>query len=583
MKRISLLVIFLSFILITEANDRKIKGPFLKSLERQYQKISRKVMPHVVQITSEFEEEAAKKKPSSFSSVEGKYQQYFLPKGKKSTLGLGSGFMVHPKGTVVTNYHVLEGANRYYVRLSNKKNILAKLISFDKKLDIAILKIPDADWNPIAWGKSQKVKQGSIVLAFGSPFGLQSSVTKGIVSAVERKGEEKENPLFIQTDAAINTGNSGGPLVNLEGRVVGMNTWIMSPAGVNAGVGFALPSNLIKECVHNLLLKKSKKIPWLGILMNQTADFKGVCVLGVLPNSPAEKAGIKTGDIITEVNGRKIDSPVLLRTILEGSVDTPRVKVKIKESPFRKGLIKSSKPLTLTGSLKPMKQYYAELKDTVKIKKLLEEIARGRDCLCDSSKELLLCSNCSVAKSELGFILNHLKKGVSKKEILNELSAPIRIIAWLDYSDKKSLGVYQELKKMELKYHCFIRVHYRHYPKTDEVSPVWNELVNAIEVLRIFGHKEKFIDALVKNKEGDWNTVFEKMFNKKTKEYANVKLSVKEKLFQLQIDKDLKDAESNVLLKNSPAVFINNDSSSNQIKIKDLPAEIKKLLLKHSL
>jgi len=583
MKYLSFVIFTVCLIITADANDRKITGPFLKSLQRQYQKISLKVMPHVVQISSEYEEEPEGKSIRSFSSIKGGYKKYFLPKGRKSTLGLGSGFMVYPKGTVVTNYHVLEGGNRFYVQLKNKKIISASLIGFNKKLDIAILKIPEKDWNPILWGKSHKVKQGSIVLAFGSPFGLQSTVTKGIVSAIDRKGDEMNNPLFIQTDAAINTGNSGGPLVNLEGRVIGMNTWIMSPAGVNAGVGFALPSNLIKECVKNLRLKKRKDIPWLGILANQTKDFNGVHVLGVLPNSPAARAGIKSGDIITELNGRKIDSPVLLKVILEGSHSSKRIRVKLKDSPFRKGVKKEYKPILFIGSLTPIKRYYIEENDSNKVNKMLEEIVRGRDCICENSKGLLLCSNCSIAKSELDFILKSLKKGVSKDQVLKQLSSPIIVTAWLDYSDSKSLDVYKKLKKIEKNYQPFIRIHYRHFPKSNESSFVWKELVNAIETLRVSGHKEKFIDALIKNEGTSWDKIFEKTFDKKTDEYVNVNLAIKEKLFNNQIKKDLADGEYNYFINHSPAIFMNSHINATQFDIKDLPKEIKKLLLKHSL
>ncbi len=246
-------------------------------------------------------------------------REFGLPEARKrKATSLGSGFIVHPDGFIVTNSHVIEAAEEITVTLSNDpdKTFKAKLIGNDKKTDLALLKIESKTSLPyLKFGDSDKAKVGDWVIAIGNPFGLGGTVTAGIISAKSRLigGQYDE---FIQTDASVNRGSSGGPMINLEGEVIGINSVIVSTSGVNIGIGFAIPSNQADSVIEQL--KKSGKIVrgWLGVsIQTLTEDIaknigavnaKGVLVTQVLKDSPADKSGIKVGDIITSFDGAPI-------------------------------------------------------------------------------------------------------------------------------------------------------------------------------------------------------------------------------------------------------------------------------------
>ena len=229
---------------------------------------------------------------------------------------LGSGCIISSDGYVVTNYHVIEGANKIYVRLHDRREFLAKVIGFDSSTDLALLKVDAASLPFLPFADSDQVKVGEWVLTIGSPFGFENTVTAGVVSAVNRSlGEERYVP-FIQTDAAINPGNSGGPLLNLKGEMVGINSQIVSESGGFAGLSFAIPSNVVKAVINQIKLSGSVVRGWLGLgfqeLNLDLADsfglnnLRGALVSKVLDNSPGAKGGIKEGDIITKFNGKEI-------------------------------------------------------------------------------------------------------------------------------------------------------------------------------------------------------------------------------------------------------------------------------------
>ena len=234
------------------------------------------------------------------------------------TKALGTGFIVDKSGYIVTNNHVIDKADTINVTLASGEDFKAKVVGKDDGTDIAVLKIEAKKDLPTArMGNSDGMTQGDWVLAMGSPFGLEQTVTAGIISAVGRSGGGFQR--FLQTDAAINQGNSGGPLVNMAGEVIGINTAIVTPSGGNAGVGFALPSNTALN-VYNQLIKTGKVTRGaIGIQMQPTAtsatlralgatDGKGVVVSKVTsPDSPAGKAGLKQGDVIREIDGRKLN------------------------------------------------------------------------------------------------------------------------------------------------------------------------------------------------------------------------------------------------------------------------------------
>jgi len=239
--------------------------------------------------------------------------------------GLGSGVIVTSDGFILTNNHVVRGADEVTVTLMDNREFRAKIVGNDAKTDLAVLKIEAKDLTPARIGNSDDMKVGEWVLAVGCPFGLEQTVTAGIISARGRvmgiiEGGYED---FLQTDAAINPGNSGGPLVNLHGEVIGINSAIESRNGGNMGIGFAIPTNLARS-VMDALIKDGKVVRgWLGASiqpldegLSESFGYKGkrgVLIGSVLPDSPAEKAGLKDGDIVSELNGRSVESVTQLR------------------------------------------------------------------------------------------------------------------------------------------------------------------------------------------------------------------------------------------------------------------------------
>lgn len=230
--------------------------------------------------------------------------------------GLGSGTIISADGFIVTNFHVIEGADQIVVRLQDRREFPAKIIGKDQGTDLALLKIDAKDLPVLPYANSDAIKVGEWVVAIGSPYGFENTITVGVVSATGRSlGSERYVP-FIQTDAAINPGNSGGPLLNLKGEMIGINSQIITESGSYAGLSFAVPANVIKLVVSQLQKNGSVSRGWLGLAFQDLnrdladsfglATAKGALISKVVPNSPAAKAGIKEGDIITEFNGKDI-------------------------------------------------------------------------------------------------------------------------------------------------------------------------------------------------------------------------------------------------------------------------------------
>jgi len=248
-----------------------------------------------------------------FGDFFGPFFQGNPPKGYEQR-GIGSGFVFSRDGYILTNNHVVEGADQIKVKLSNGNEYQGKVVGRDPKTDLALLKIEGvSDLHPLNLGNSEDIKVGNWVVAVGSPFGLEQTVTAGIVSAKGRVIGSGPYDNFIQTDASINPGNSGGPLINMKGEVVGINTAIVAEG---QGIGFAIPINMAKEIAGQLQNKGHVTRGWLGVTIQEvTPDLaksfglmekKGALVAQVSPGSPAEKAGIEQGDIILEFDGKKI-------------------------------------------------------------------------------------------------------------------------------------------------------------------------------------------------------------------------------------------------------------------------------------
>ncbi|MDG7057288.1 MAG: DegQ family serine endoprotease [Wolbachia endosymbiont of Penenirmus auritus] len=276
------------------------------------------------------------------------FDQFFMDRGpsiNREVVLLGSGFIIDKSGTIVTNYHVIKNAQDITVTMNDNTYFKAEVLGYDAKTDLAVLQIKaDKDLSFVAFGDSDKARVGDTVMAIGNPFGLGGSVSTGIISARSRDISIGTMNEFIQTDAAINRGNSGGPLFDLNGKVIGINTAIYSPSesGGNVGIGFAIPSNLAVSIIDTLKSGKKIKHGWLGVQVQPITrefagslglkDTKGALVADIVKNSPAEKGGIKVGDILLEFDGKKVERMTQLPQMVSRTEPEKKVQIKLLRS-----------------------------------------------------------------------------------------------------------------------------------------------------------------------------------------------------------------------------------------------------------
>ncbi len=304
--------------------------------------LAEKLMPSVVNISTTTTV-TTRSNPFPFefppgSPFEDMFKDYGTPQ-KRQTSALGSGFIIDEKGIVITNNHVIQGAEDVYVRVNGEKNIKAKVIGADPGMDLAVLQIEsDQKFTPVKFGDSDTARIGDWVIAIGNPFGLGGTVTAGIISARNRSIGLSRYEDYIQTDASINQGNSGGPLFNMNGDVVGINTAILGQSG-SIGIGFAIPSNSAQKVINQLIEFGETKRGWLGVrIQTVTKDIadvekldepRGALVASVAENSPSDKGGIKAGDIILEFDGKKINEMSELPRIVAETEVGKKVKLKV--------------------------------------------------------------------------------------------------------------------------------------------------------------------------------------------------------------------------------------------------------------
>ena len=325
-----------------------------KEIPGSFADLAEKLMPSVVNIsTTTTVTTQSNPFPFQFppgSPFEDMFKEFGAPQERKSA-ALGSGFIIDEKGIVVTNNHVIQDAEDIIVRVNGDKEFKAKVIGADPLSDIAVLKLDSNEkFVPVKFGNSDKARIGDWVIAIGNPFGFGGTVTSGIISARNRSLGLSRYEDYIQTDASINSGNSGGPLFDLNGDVIGINTAILGRSG-SIGIGFAIPSNSAKIVIDQLVEFGETKRGWLGVriqdVTKEIADVenldepRGALVASVAKNSPSDKAGVKAGDIILEFNGEKIKEMKELPTIVARTEVGKNVKVKIWRD--KKEIIKTIK------------------------------------------------------------------------------------------------------------------------------------------------------------------------------------------------------------------------------------------------
>ncbi len=412
MKLVNKILLFLVIFSYSFANSKPVPESFAD--------LADKLMPSVVNIsTTQTVRTTTNQFPFQFppgSPFGEMFKDFERPTERKAS-SLGSGFIIKSNGTVVTNNHVIAGADDILVRVGDKE-YKAKVIGADPYMDIAVLKMETKDqFKPVSFGDSDVARVGDWAVAIGNPFGLGGTVTAGIISARNRDINLTRYDDFIQTDASINQGNSGGPLFNLKGEVIGINTAIIAPGQSGSiGIGFAIPANAASNVIDQLIQFGETKRGWLGVRIQEVTKEiaeveklkkpQGALVASVGENSPADKAGIKAGDIILNFDGKKIDTMRTLPKVVASTQVGKSVELKIWRN---KKLI--SKRLIL-GRLESSEEFQEKKTKTVK---KVEDIEKLKIAVRDITDEDISSRN--LRKKTEGVIITE----ISNRSPLNNL------------------------------------------------------------------------------------------------------------------------------------------------------------------
>ena len=462
--KVIILIFVFSFGLSQKTSSQTIPGSFADLAE--------KLMPSVVNISTT---QTVVTKSNPFpgfefppgSPFEDMFKDFGTPQERQSS-ALGSGFIIDEDGIVITNNHVIQGADDIIVRVNGDKEFKAQVIGADPLSDIAVLKLDTKEkFIPVKFADSDKARIGDWVIAIGNPFGLGGTVTTGIISARNRSIGLTRYEDYIQTDASINQGNSGGPLFNLSGNVIGINTAILGRSG-NIGIGFAIPANSAKIVIDQLIEFGETKRGWLGVRIQDVTkeiaevekldEPRGALVASVAENSPSEKAGVKAGDIILEFNGEKIKEMKELPIIVARTEVGKKVIVKIWRN--KKEI---SKIITL-GRLETSEDFKVAEKDEPKkdieinnlkitVRELSNEDIKSRN-LPNQTKGLVITKiqNDSPLKNSIevnSIILEAQKKKIKNvkdlnlvvDQVLNSNQKTILLVIYTSQNQKRYIGI----------------------------------------------------------------------------------------------------------------------------------------------
>ena len=448
-----------------------INAAYSQNTPSSFADLAEKLMPSVVNISTK-QTVVTNTNPFPFqfppgSPFEDMFKEFGTPQERQST-ALGSGFIIDAKGIVVTNNHVIQDAEDIIVRVNGDKEFTAKVIGADPLSDIAVLQLDTKEkFIPVKFGNSDKARIGDWVIAIGNPFGLGGTVTSGIISARNRSIGLSRYEDFIQTDASINSGNSGGPLFDMNGDVIGINTAILGRSG-SIGIGFSIPSNSAKIVIDQLIEFGETKRGWLGVrIQDVTKEIaevekldkpRGALVASVAANSPSDKAGVKAGDIILEFNGEKISEMKQLPIIVARTEVGKKVIVKIwrnkKEitKEITLGRLETSEDFKVAEKSKPKKELSIDnLK--ISVREITKDDIKNRN-LPNQTSGLVITKidNDSPLKNSIevnSIILEAQKKKIrtvndlnqAVKQVLNSSQKTILLVIYNSQNQRRYIGV----------------------------------------------------------------------------------------------------------------------------------------------
>ena len=465
MRRVKSLLLFFIFTLSFSTNS------YSQSIPASFADLAERLMPSVVNISTTTTI-TTRSNPFPFqfppgSPFEDMFREFGVPQERQSS-ALGSGFIIDEKGIVVTNNHVITDAEDIIVRVNGDKEFKAKVIGADPLSDIAVLQLETTEkFVPVKFGDSDKARIGDWVIAIGNPFGLGGTVTSGIISARNRSIGLSRYEDYIQTDASINSGNSGGPLFDMNGDVIGINTAILGRSG-SIGIGFSIPSNSAKIVIDQLIEFGETKRGWLGVrIQDVTKEIaevekldkpRGALVASVAENSPSDKAGVKAGDIILEFNGEKISEMKQLPIIVARTEVGKKVIVKIwrnkKEitKEITLGRLETSEDFKVAEKSKPKKELNIDnLK--ISVREITKDDIKNRN-LPNQTSGLVITKidNDSPLKNSIevnSIILEAQKKKIrtvndlnqAVKQVLNSSQKTILLVIYNSQNQRRYIGV----------------------------------------------------------------------------------------------------------------------------------------------